>query len=53
MCRKYHRVSRKTLSFISLMKHITFIYKVKLILTGPKIARKDLKKTEERERGKK
>jgi len=51
MCRKYHRVFRKTLSFVSLMKHITFIYKVKLISTGSKISRKDLKKkTGERER---
>lgn len=53
MWRKYHRVFRKTLSFVSLVRHITLIYKAKLISPRPKISRKDQKgerKEKERER---
>lgn len=53
MRRKYHRVCRKALLFVSLVRYITFIYKVKLISTGQKISRKDQKgarKEKERER---
>lgn len=55
MWRKYHRVFRKTLSFVSLVRHITLIYKAKLISPRPKISRKDQKgerKEKEREREK-
>lgn len=49
MCRKYHRVSRKALLFLSLVRHIT-LYKAKLISTGPKISR--IKKGKRGRRGK-
>lgn len=45
--------AERPLLFVSLVRYITFIYKVKLISTGQKISRKDQKgarKEKERER---